>query len=376
MSVAADELLGLVSDALGSHEPTLEGLLAGVRQRAEERARNALQRRLDALLSSAGGEPPPDRGPTPAAVPAPAPSVAPDQPLEVRLGSGRRLRMALAPAVARRGDLVAVGRVSAANDRRAFAAIRRHGHALASLRQSHEDLVRKVAALEKRADEALVGLLRQVRALDGQVEALRVHERALLAQGRSTQRLAVRQRRTLQSMAASAHIQKLTAVVASAQSAAYGQKGSALATSNLLLAGNQLLWGFIDPLLRGIGLVHGASPSLLAWLAPLGSLLTGYAVVGSNRQHVRFVSGVANFQPGALSFQDSLRTRIADALWPEFQRRTDVPVTTVALDPGRGPTAGSVQNGVLRITLGAAFLMGPLGRGRVAWMVDTGVDVG
>jgi hypothetical protein len=173
----------------------------------------------------------------------------------------------------------------------------------------------------------------------------------------------------------------VTAVVSSTQAAAYGERGSLLATNNLLLAGNQLFWILIDPLLRSLGISGGASPSFLTWLAPLGTLATGHLVLG-NRQHVRFISGVAAFEGKTPVVLEPLRSRIADGLWPEFRRRTDVPVTVTWLDPILGADLlAVVREGVLAIVIvryddhSLAHPV-PFPATRVAWMVDTGVDVG
>ena len=128
-------------------------------------------------------------------------------------------------------------------------------------------------------------------------------------------------------------IQNVTNVVNSVQSAAYGQRGSVLATNNLLLAGNQLFWTFLDPLLQTAGITSATSPSFLARLAPLGSLLTGHVALG-NRQHVRFISGLAVFDGTTAVALTSLRNRIGSAFWPEFRRRTNIPVTAAFVGAG------------------------------------------
>jgi hypothetical protein len=307
--------------------------------------------------------------------------LSPDWPVEIRLPKGRRLRATLSPAPARRSDLAAVGRVSAANDRHALAAIQRQGEALESLRQSHEELARKVEALQAQADQAAIRLLQGLDGFEQRLKAVRTRSREVLANSRAARTLAARQGRELRSLAVEGRIQQVTAVVSSTQAAAYGERGSLLATNNLLLAGNQLFWILIDPLLRSLGISGGASPSFLTWLAPLGTLATGHLVLG-NRQHVRFISGVAAFEGKTPVVLEPLRSRIADGLWPEFRRRTDVPVTVTWLDPILGADLlAVVREGVLAIVIvryddhSLAHPV-PFPATRVAWMVDTGVDVG
>jgi hypothetical protein len=360
------DLLTTAVDVVGADRTKTRALLREVRQRAEERARE----RLEALLLGKAPEPP---RPKSAAAPQAVPRLAPDSPLEIRLQNGRKLRATFTPAVARRDDLAALGRVSAANDRRALAAVKQQSDALEALKRSHEELSEKFTALQEQADRALIALVEGLAGFKEQLRAVKVQEQTVRAERLSVRRLATRQQRQLRSLATTSRIQQVTGVVNSMQAAAYGQKGSVFATNNLLLAGNQLLWTFIDPLLRQLGIVAGTSPSLATWLTPLGSLVTGHLALG-NRQHVRFVSGVATFDGTTLVVLEPLRDRIASALWPEFQRRTDVPVTVVPLANKMGDVTATVQNGILRIDVsfhGAGFP-----KGRVAWMVDTGADVG
>ncbi len=179
-------------------------------------------------------------------------------------------------------------------------------------------------------------------------------------------------------MATTTQIQHVNSVVNSMQAAAFGEKGSLLTTNNLLLAANQLLWQFIDPLLRGMGFALGPSPSLLTWLSPVGSLLTGQLVVG-NRQHVRFISGVVTFD-GTRPFS---RERVA------AEPIGRLVLQRLQASNGRARHRGPSRRGNCclrrlgeRTKRGRDSLVIDVGeggaapRGRVAWMVDTGVDGG
>ena len=170
--------------------------------------------------------------------------------MKIKLPNGRQLRVVLDPAPARRSDLAALGRVAAANDRQALAAVQRQGEALESQKRAHEELARKVSALQDQADQALLALLQGFTGFEQRLQAVQAQRRALVAHSRSTRQQVARQEKQLRSLAVEARIQQVTAVVASTQSAAYGERGSVLATNNLLLAGNQLLWMFADPLFR------------------------------------------------------------------------------------------------------------------------------
>ena len=152
-----------------------------------------------------------------------------------------------------------------------------------------------------------------------------------------------------------------------------------------------------DPALRRLGLISGTAPSIVTWLAPVGSLLTGQAVL-ANQQHVRFISGVSTVTPPTVTLE-VLRGRIAGGFYEEFRRRTDIAVTAVVLDQAQFVPFASVRDGVLRVGVNPIppppVVPSPLSGGgggpfvlsisvppapqpapqtvRVAWVVDTGV---
>lgn len=68
----------------------------------------------------------------------------PASPLDIRLRNGRKIRATFRSEDAQRHDLAALGRVGAANHRRAMAAIQHQGDALETLRRSDEGLSKKV----------------------------------------------------------------------------------------------------------------------------------------------------------------------------------------------------------------------------------------
>ena len=189
------------------------------------------------------------------------------------------------------------------------------------LQRSHDDLAQKVEALEKRS-KSLSGVLDQLKELPQQRLALQSHVQA-------------------------ARMQQVSGVVSNVQAAAFGEKGSVFTRNNLLLAGNQLFWVFLDPVLRRFGVISGTAPSIVTWLAPVGSLLTGQLAL-ANQQHVRFISGVSTVTEGTVTVE-TLRDRIADGFYEEFQRRTDIAVTAVALDEAPFVAFASVRQGVLRL---------------------------
>ena len=224
---------------------------------------------------------------------------------------------------------------------------RKRTRQLENLRQGHLALSRKVRELEDKAAGDASALLKHLSGFEGQqTQAQRALETSQLIQG-------------------------AVSVVSTLQSTAYGQPGSVLSSTNLLLAGNQLLWTYLDPIAKGLGLPVGPAPSALAHWAPLFSLITARVVVG-DRQHVRFISGIATFDSGNPIRLEGLRSRIATGLWSDFQRRADIAVTAQPLAPFRNVfVSADVHQGTLRLV--AAPRDGGVAKGlRVAWIVDTG----
>jgi len=298
------------------------------------------------------------------------PQPRPDGDVDLRLRNGRRVRARIAPAVARRDDLAAVAKAAGENDRKAAGALRRHRAAITNLRRSHAELTKKVEELERRAN-LLGGLAPGMPSLEERV-------------------------RDLQALSVKTQIQSAGTVLNSLQASAYGDKGSLLTTNNMLIAGNQLFWTLLDPVLRATGAVNTGMATVIGAAAPIASLFTGEILVG-NRQQARFISGVTTFTaPGT-------RTEIlvvAEHLRESFRARTDLPVTVSALDQMIVPFSltGRVVEGVLEIQLLLATpAPPPAPRGtliflstippqvpppppftpvRVAWTVDLGEDFG
>jgi hypothetical protein len=394
------DLAAAVSDALRGDRTGLNAIVGDARQRAEERAR-------DAMMSRARDSKALPSVPAPVARPVPRPG--PDREVEIRLRDGRRMRARISPAVARRTDLSAVARASAENNRRAFDALRRQRRAIERLRQAQDQLAKRLTSQEQQSDRALVGLVQGLNGLDRRVRdvAVQAHSVAVTtgaaagsAPGptrdgrpgartpvaRQLQRQQLRQIQETKQLALRAQIQSATTIVNSVQATAYGQRGSILATNNLLIAGTQLFWGLLGPVLQGAGVLNAASATVLAAVAPLGTLMTGEILLG-DQQHVRFISGVTAVDNAGRAFV-SLRGPVAEGLWPEFRKRTDVLVTARVVEPAALSTrqvAARVRQGVLevrvqlsvgssiRTLLTSVSLPGPV---RVAWTVDTGADVG
>jgi hypothetical protein len=76
---------------------------------------------------------------------------------------------------------------------------------------------------------------------------------------------------------------------------------------------------------------------------------------------------------------ESLRDHIGEQRWPTFRQRTDVPVT-LTVQQGDGVSAllfqAEVVAGEVRISARPEDIEADLPKARVAWMVDTGADVG
>jgi hypothetical protein len=321
----------------------------------------------------------------------------PSSEIQRTLRNGRRVRGSSAPDVARRSELASIARVNAENHRRSLDALRRQRHAIRRLTRSHAELSEKVTHLEKRTEQAVVSITQGLIGLDRRVtQATRSSVVTATAEGspappralpiREAQRLQhLQQMREVKALAFRAQIQNVTNVVNSAQMAAFGEKGSVFATNNLILAGNQLFWSLLEPVLRGFGALDAATGTVVAALAPLGTLVTGQLALGE-RQHVRVISGVTTFTRLPQVISESLRGRVAEGLWPTFRKRTDVPVTVnvVGVAAATLTALAIVDQGTLHIGLfrnrdvglaagGPIALNPPV---QVAWTVDTGVGSG
>jgi hypothetical protein len=353
--LTTDELLTAASDAFRGDRASARSILDGVRARAGERAREAFDQRLGG--ASGGSRAAPSR-PLPALRTSPPPR--PAGPMTIRVNGRRSIASATTPA-ARRDDVELLRRTTAANERALLDEIGHQRKVTARLERATAELSTKVEAIEKRTDQAVMGV----------VEGLGKFKKQIGPVGGASQ---------VAALAQAAQIQQVSNVVASVQSAAYGERGSVLSSNNLLLAGNQLAWMFAGPALQRLGIMSGATAQLITSLAPLGTLITGGLTLGRS-QHVRFVSGVAKFEGTQQTYIESLRPRIADADWEEFSRRVDIPVSVTTFTGVPFTGTAIVRDGVLVISLpgggGGGFLLleGP-SSGSLAWMVDTGADGG
>ena len=335
-SVSLGDLAAAVSDALRGDRAGLRGALADASRRAQDRVLDAFTPRAEDGTSAA---------PLPRAQRQPLPQPAPDRDVVIGLTNGRRVRARISPGVARRRDLMSLSRAIAENDRRAFAALDQHRDAILQLERSQEAIALDVAAAATPTTPVVAKPPREP-----------IADVALLA--------------------TRAQIQNVTNVVNSLQAVAYGQKGRLFATTNLLLAGSQLFWSLLDPMLERAGVLNAASATVMAAVAPLGSLLTGQILLGE-RQTARFISGLATFDGTNTVAFESLRGQVGEQLWPAFQRRTDVPVTLSVLDAGvrfAASFAAQVVGGTVRLSFEDRAIALPVTR--VAWMVDTGAGVG
>jgi hypothetical protein len=351
------------------------------RQRVRERAREAARRQTGVLA------PPARSGSSglPQVAALPVPEQAKDGSVAIRLPNGRRLKAVLSPGMARRSDVAAIARASADNNRRAFAALQAQGAAIDSLKRTQEQLAAQISQLEKRADDAVLALNDTFSQSTRQLKRVAAQGQKALARAGTTAATAVRQLQQIQTLAATQQAQNLTSVIGTAQATAYGERGSVLAPNNLLLTGNQLLWTLLGPASTALG-ASADTVRLLGLLAPLGSLLTGYAAVGSRvpeneEKPERFISGLAVFDMSKDEYTESLRSRISNDLWEEFRKRNDVPVTANSIDDiAPAQVSAAVINGELNIKIGLWFSgrIGslPKGRFRIAWMIDTGASSG
>jgi hypothetical protein len=322
-------------------------------------------------------------------VPTPPAPPGSDREVQITLASGRRVRAIIAPAVARRRDLASIARANADNHRRSLDALRRQRRSIQRLTRSQKALAEKVERLQKQTNQTVLAVVQGFAGIDQRVsQATQTSVVTTTATGlpaprralplREAQRLQhLQQVRQVQTLATRAQIQNVTNVVNSVQMAAFGERGNVFAPNNLILAGNQLFWSLLEPVLQRFGALDAATASVVAALAPLGTLVTGQLAL-ADQQHVRFISDVALFDAATDEVSISLRGRVAEGLWPEFRNRTDVPViATVQGSVSAFLTVDAfVEQGTLRIRLPNKRALSPPEPARVAWTVDTGVASG
>jgi hypothetical protein len=394
---STDDVLGRVSDALARDRKKLGALArsrggrlgAAARKQVDAEITGALER-----LRSVSTTPTATQAKAPPAMPIRgarlgAPLPLPEslqQVLRLRVPPGQRIRVITGPA--ERRELVELARVGDDNARRAFAAIQHNARSIDALAAAQRELAatqremaRVIAELQSRGDVALLeGMLSGLGELD--LGFSRCKKRMKL-DARSTRRLIAARtgavERQVTSMAAAARVQKLNDAATAMQTAAFGTKGNLLDRNNLLIAANHVALGLLGDVAKWLGVPSGPNP-LAGLFSPLASLLLAQVALG-NRQHERFVSGVASVFLPTGGFQQAaatvpLQRFIAPSLWPAFRRRTNVLVTVVPMVIPAGATASArVVKGVLTITVdGSDFGSPPPFQPvtfRVAWTVDT-----
>lgn len=224
-------------------------------------------------------------------------------------------------------------------------------------RERTEQQIERLREIEGRLDRKVASLEKDVATLTDRVDQVRME----VAQGFAT-------------LAIDGRLQQITDVVSMLQSNAYGERGSILSAGNLLLAGNQLFWTLLDPVLQKSGMLTKSGRGALTLLTPVGSFITGELLL-ANRQQERFISGVTTIDANGDGFE-TLRSRIASGEWEAFQQRSDVPIMLHVVDGGVAYRAQAVlRDGVLRIRLLSIPRL-PTAGVRVAWIVDTGIGNG
>ncbi len=396
MAASSKDILLAVSGALRGDRKPVRRLVAKARGRIEKRLRREL-RALGSRKPASSGKKDKIRGAR-LNPPERPPAMAPSGVVAARLPDGRKVRLVLAPAAARHGDMLALRRVNGANTRRAFNAIAHNGRAIDQLAASQRKLADRLSKLQSTGDLALLrGILEGLTHLERRMDGIaHRQDKALGAQKRAVQKRFARQARVLRAQTRTSQIQKLHGTAVSMQSAAYSTPGRLLTLNNFLLAVNQLVGSFAPEITKALGLSKPGVASPLVWLVPLGSLVATQVVLG-RRQHERFVSGVVRVtvQPipaltvtgtvmvlglvsaggGGLGEESfSLKDDIAPAEWQAFKKRKDVPVTTVVTDPpdafeNRIWSSGRVSGG--RLTIRVIAVTVPPKPVVVSWTVDT-----
>ncbi len=310
---------------------------------------------------------------------------APLGALMVRLPNGKRRRLSLAPGVARYHDVMALQKFSRVTTQQFYQGISDNSRAINALGKSIEKLEKKVEKLQ--SNEALIkGLTKRLAELNTGLDLVKRNQHASVTQQKQAARQqSLMQERKTRLQERAAQIQKLHATLNSVQTAALATPGDVFSSNNVLLAINQMAWGFAPELLKSLGFNAASLDNPTPWLTPIANLLTTQVLVG-RRQQNRFVSGqvsLNNINADFYGFFDightaevNLRNRIAPALWASFSRRDNIPVTTVLVEPQpRLPavltTFGEVRNGTLFVRIVGSGNVVPE-RVVVSWTVDTG----
>jgi hypothetical protein len=265
--------------------------------------------------------------------------------VEIRLPDGRRVRARIAPSLAR-------------------------GRDLRRLQRSQETLAKRITNLESRADAAVANLAEGLSNLKRRARAL------------APAQMLQQQIENAKQAALQTQMRGVTSVVNTLQATAYGDKGTLLSKNNLLLAGSQLFWTLLDPVLQTTGLVTAQTATILSAIAPIGTLVTGGVLV-ADRQHERFISGETEVKlsAGFGRSSESLDGKIPDDVRETFRAKPNAPAMAVA--PSGFFAFAQVHQGILDIEVGRLLFPGEEGGGeqlpdsvRVTWTVDTGADVG
>ncbi len=389
-------LLAAVTGAMRGDRARLDGLIdktrADLQTRAIDELRRALRGEAPGRRNKKKPAGPNKKSRVRGAKPKPAPPLPPlrTRSVRLRLPSGRTTRVATASGLVSHADLEAMRVRIQLDGRKTREGVAHNGRAV-------DELVRSVRALEKQVEKLGSGfdlaLLRQVLStVNGLERGLAKVEQnvsktmtdvADVTRGLSASQTSLQE--GLGKRVRAATVEKLNGAVASMQTAAFGAKGSLLATNNLLLAGNQLLASFASELGGALGL----SSKTVAWASPALGLAFSQLTLG-RRQNLRHVTGIVtrfartpmSVEKGIRSSSEfgsdswfaevSLRNYIAPALWPAFRRRTDVVVNTTLSGAGEPAVVeADVRDGRLYIAVRGP-LRAPLASGmKVTWSVDT-----
>ncbi len=102
-------------------------------------------------------------------------------------------------------------------------------------RERTQQHIEHLRATEGRLSRKMASMEREVAVLTDRVE----HVRVQVAEG-------------VAMLAIEGRLRQVTDIISALQSNAYGERGSVFSMSNLLLAGNQLFWTFLDPVLKQV----------------------------------------------------------------------------------------------------------------------------
>lgn len=283
------------------------------------------------------------------------------------LPNGRRSRMRIVPTVAPISEVNRLQRTIAVNDRRQAIATTNNSRAIQRLKAAQTVAIKKLLSEQVKSDKELRKRLlesdsrldkRISKELTGGSGAVDKHGKRMMAMVKRQ-----RQRSILNSVLIASSLPLY---------AAYGDREKPHAKNNLILTGSLIGWMMADEIADQFssksGFVKGGA-NIWSWAAPVGNIATSYFFL-NDKQHERFISGIANVPAGA---PGKVSLNIGKGSLEDFKAGTYAAVATVVSGGGDNATVlaqVSPTDGTLTLTVDVPGTTAATAA-TVAWMVDT-----